>query len=1254
MVQLIKKRIYKPDKSYTYNFYKIVGNKKKKISSKRYHEYMNKINQKRKNNIQLILISGGSSSIQYGGLAETADNAARDFEDLTDRVRKHKNNNDINLSKSYVIKHGISTKDDGSITIDIETENKIKDLLDFADFNFSTKFMYMNGPDGKAKKYMVIIPKDKDAKKIGRYIEDKFDTKDFNKFSLKNNSQVITPQQLEEYFEVVDREARTRINLKKEVDGQINKYRVLTSSLAHYLDFLHDINARLGLKLNKVRDSNKIFFDKNVSALDTQVIFALITNEFAKWGQRGFHRTPNPVKYNVANFKRNLKTYKDVMANHTYKEFARFCRTILDSLMQLNSYHYDPIAMKILEEVNEYNWKDYISKFDVYRDYLRKSFVPGVAKVQCGALKVIDGYFSLVNERVTTINKRFIGKDGDFTLTTSQLCGLVQGGGAPIYTPNTPSPMAAPAVDPQIQQQVDLMMPGSPLIKAAEAEAKEFKEKIKEKVEEKRLLSEKEKKELEQQPNENIYYDIFKGFRPDDSFNPGKFVEFIEQILQYEISKTEILKLIEINTSFKAKIKQLIKLQKSSHSRAEMKIETYLIECEKYSQILFDTDIPILQRLDKLKEYKDYVEETMADNNKYLDALAISYASFNFDITSLMKRNLNAEIDAIDRNDNEMMSVGLINLRKTYKSKVAKKLNDGEKEIKPFRFLEFYAEIFKKLIIKKKEDETCGLVSPFNFEKIAACIENYPKQFYKNHDYAKLILMGQDLKTKQVTITSDLTNSPFEFGYMNMDEMYDTYNELHPFFYDEVAASINEWDEKQSEKSQKVMEKQGTYLAVLEQRRSGFQEQLKQFKLQIVAEQESAKRGAELEKVQIMAMRFSAEQAKQAEEKKMAEEAKEFDVKAYESQTNNRINMQVSKLERQLKDIDEKIIDFKKSQAMGETKQAMDLAVQAGGVPTVSDIGRIPVDLAADDASVAYDSFFNKETNPYKKKSAAFSDAVDYIKDMDGDLRVLKKNSGLDSKKIFLKRNQRVWLEHAKYSDLKHIYLLNAGCRDFNPHSYIWATNGEDVDIKLELHQANESSISKPQKQLLTTSLGKKFESNGDIEKGLESCSEYRLRSIKRKDEEDFEKHEKFKAESRSENYVKDSRLFQDLLRNYDMWTIQKNISRQILDNNTNLEELEWMDLAEIKLKYPKKLSTLDDMLLNNNEFRRKRALEQLIKYVSYPNSPESDSELKESQKSRTDLVNWDAIRSDTKINDTNIRWQEMKPDDTNKPKPDD
>ena len=49
------------------------------------------------------------------------------------------------------------------------------------------------------------------------------------------------------------------------------------------------------------------------------------------------------------------------MANHTYKEFARFCRTTLDSLMQLNSYHYDPIAMKKMFETTTEDFNKFFS-----------------------------------------------------------------------------------------------------------------------------------------------------------------------------------------------------------------------------------------------------------------------------------------------------------------------------------------------------------------------------------------------------------------------------------------------------------------------------------------------------------------------------------------------------------------------------------------------------------------------------------------------------------------------------------------------------------------------------------------------------------------------------------------------------------------------------------------------------------------------------------------------------------------------------
>ena len=48
MVKFIKKRIYNLDKSYKYNYYQVVNNKKKRISSKKYHTYLKKIAKKKR------------------------------------------------------------------------------------------------------------------------------------------------------------------------------------------------------------------------------------------------------------------------------------------------------------------------------------------------------------------------------------------------------------------------------------------------------------------------------------------------------------------------------------------------------------------------------------------------------------------------------------------------------------------------------------------------------------------------------------------------------------------------------------------------------------------------------------------------------------------------------------------------------------------------------------------------------------------------------------------------------------------------------------------------------------------------------------------------------------------------------------------------------------------------------------------------------------------------------------------------------
>ena len=1140
MVQLIKKRIYKSDQSYTYNFYKVVENKKKRISSKKYHEYIKRIKKKRRNNIPLILIKSDNGIIQYGGALE--EDTARDFKDLTAKIRKYKNNPELNLSKVYIIKHGIITKDDGSFNINIETEAKIKSLLELTDFEPSTRFIYMDDPDGTPKKYMVLIPNDKDLNKMGRYIEKEFKKKEFNQFSLSDNKAIITKEQVEEYFEDFSEIDRMRVNLKEKVDGQTNKQRIFTKQMGYYLKFIYKINARFGLKLNTIKPLFSFFTgpNANVDALDTQVIFSLITNGFSKEGQRGFFRTPNPVKYDVGQFKLNYATYKATMADHDYREFARFCRMTLEPMFQLNSYHYNKIVNISIDKSTKFDWENWTNNVNLYREHLRKSFVPGVGKIQCAMVKIVDDYFKIINEKNGQIAKKFMGNNGVFTLNTSSLCQF-QVGGSQFH---------------------------------------------------KGMTDEEEKKQL---PNENIMYDVFQGFRPNDSFNPGKLVEFIEQILQYEISMIQILKLIEINHEFEHNIQKIIKDHTRASSKTEARVETYKIECDKFDKIIKDADIPILMRINKLIEYYEFVEKTYQENNEFQIRLEEAYSAFNFDFDALIKGNISADIEGIDRNDNGRLSRGLIDLRNTYKSKIANTKNEQGVIVQLHTFLEFYATYFKKFIIK--EDETCGLISDFNFEKIASCITKTPKDFYKNHDYAKLLLMGEDIKKKQEEASQNAFQTTF--GYMFMGQMYEKYKELHPFFYDEVFASIKEYDSVTEGKNKKILEKQGNFLNILKERKSDSQNRLKKLKLEIVAEQETTKRDAELRKAQVLTVKVAAQEAKKEQEKKMAEEAKDFDIKVHKSQNNDRRNMEISKLERQLKDFDSRILEFEEASVIGETKLAMDIAKnQIGG---------------------------------------DFGATIDYIDDIDADISISSEDrKELDGKEIAVKRNQRVFLKSSKYGDISYIYLLNNSCRDFNPHSQIWLKTGEDVDIKLNMYQSNKTNIVKPAKNLLTSTFGKKFNSGDQLERGLEECSEYRLRSFRARDRKDYEKKKEY--EENQPYYIKDKwDRFNtpDLFRDYDMWTIQKNITRPIQDDDSEIEDSLWMDLADIRMKHPTKLSSLDGMILSNNEYRRKRALESLINYVSWPDIPdnyEMPKEEKEQPINTTDISFDDMTIDSTKF----------------------
>ena len=1199
MVQLIKKRIYKQDKSYTYNFYKIVGNKKKKISSKRYHEYMNRIKQKKKNSIPLILIKGGNDSIQYGGLKDTALNSARDMDDLKKRLRKYKNNPTLNLSNAYIVKHGITQNpDDNSLKINIEAEKKIKQLLKLTDFEFSTKFIYMDDENGNPKKYMVVIPEKKSVKTIQSYIENSFGHNDYNKFKIADNEGVITPQTIDEYFNDKDENTNRRMNHKEKVDKQIKKFDVFTKALGHYIKFLQSLNNLLGIKLEKIRTANIAFFKKNVDLLDTPVIFALITGAFAEPGKRGFYRTPNPVEYDVGELKTNYNIYKDVMKDHDYKQFARFIRTTLDNVeeFETNSKWYDPINNIDIGTINEYNWEEYVSKFDAYRTYLRKTFVPGVGKIQCGIIKVLDSYFELINERLSTIGRQFksIKSRDIFKLQPSQIClniqqgGKIQRGGeAAISSADANLNLIGVNKDAELKQelnqQLDLLLPGSNVVEKVEEKVDQVVEKAVETQNIKKALSEKEKEKLKALPNENLYYDVFRGFRKDDGFNPAKFVDFIQQILQYEISMTEIQKLKELNDKFEERLDELKGNHDENESKAKIRRDSYIIECKKFTTILNDTDIPIMKRLNKLKEYKEYVKKTATDNIEYQQNLEKSYASYNFDVESMLSNNINLEIEVLkqilntSKNVNEpdykSFSSGLIKLRKKYKSKFAPSQKEGE-TVKTYRFLEFYATIYKKLVIKKTE--TCDLYSAFNFEQIANCIHEDSTTIYKNYSKEKLNDMPTKLAFHQSLASKKLEN--LGFGYPLMEDIYKQHKYIHPFFYDEIEACITELKDKLTNDKERQDIITGAQLSTLKERKRVWKEELDGLKLETLMEEKHKKEQLKQQANEIVAKRAVAAQARQRYKDEIAEESKN-DIEVAPSKNAPKL-FRMNTLERKIKGIDKEIENYEASKAITETGVAMDKAnnIQEGGLFT---------------------------TDP-TLKSVTYTSDLDHVvtidKEQPSDVKKQVQNYML---------NQRVFLNKDKYQNISYIYLLNASCRDFNQTSRIWQSTKNAVDLQIDVGFTNNLHIKAPKKELLTSNFGKKFDSGSQLEQNLEECAEYRLR-YPRGSDDDF--YFDVLAENRKElNDVQriTNAYVSDITKQYDMWTIQKNVSINV-NAEGDIEENQWLDLAEIKIKAPNKLNTLDNMILSNNPIRRKRALKSLIKYVSWPDIPENYDPIKE------------------------------------------
>ena len=122
MVKFIKKRVYNLDKSYKYFYYQVVNNKKKRISSKKYHTYLTKIAKKNVNTLPMTfgksIISSTTKPTSLDELAKPKNPKKKELSKITEQKRK---NTDYKITNKIIGK-GIS----GVVKIAIRKTDKKK------------------------------------------------------------------------------------------------------------------------------------------------------------------------------------------------------------------------------------------------------------------------------------------------------------------------------------------------------------------------------------------------------------------------------------------------------------------------------------------------------------------------------------------------------------------------------------------------------------------------------------------------------------------------------------------------------------------------------------------------------------------------------------------------------------------------------------------------------------------------------------------------------------------------------------------------------------------------------------------------------------------------------------------------------------------------------------------------------------------------------------------------------------------------
>ena len=1099
MVKFIKKRIYNQDQSYKYLYYKIVDNKKKRISSKKYHEYVTKIKNKKRNTLPILIIKN-ATHLQFGGGDDKKYKDAQDFNELRQDLRKYENNENIKFGKAFIVDHGISKSetDKGKVEYNEEQERKLKELLNHTDFKFNTRYMYIKETkNGKKKKMAVLIGKNSD--KLSKYLSSNFKG-EFSAVNFDNEVPDIKDDFIDMYITLQDDKTGKAENLLLQINKAMELNNNLYIEFTEYLSFLKKLSAGLEEKIRVKLHGLNDLKQKKVKFFRNQVIFALIANSMI--GQDFLNR-PNNIDYNVNAFKKNLELF-DTKGEWkiTYDKLGKLVRERLDSDYQFDKNHHIPLSKDDLDTVNKNNWTTYYNKYVIYRDLINKTLEGKDDQVSCNIVKVFDYYFKKIEEM--QLGFKDVGNES-IKLVNSQTCAYQNG-----------------------EEVLEI----------------------------------------------SDYYDIMKGFRKGDLFDISSIIKVIKDVLLFDIGYQELESVIEVNKKFVEQISVRLDILEKQQSTIDQERKS-LNEGEKtHRDFILNKENPILARIEKMKSYRKWLIEF---RDKFLKGE--SNVQGNFD-----KCNLNiSEITKLIGTENtfgniiskiDVKSLSLVKELSNIGGKFKNSMNISE-NIKndKITYFEFFHSNFSKL--EYSSDSTCDNSTDYDLNKKLQCISENEDKFYLQKsikDFTKLELEYKEIKgsVKDVVI-----------GYPGMYDMYLSYKRVHPFFYNEVETAIKNYKDELIKKKQEgeikraelektkqeVDKKKKEQDAKVVEIQKAIKEENAEKREILVAKQEMVKARKEEEQVQEIAnlvkekrdKRKSAEdKIKQLEEEAVIKSDRQKVIQENQAQVQAEAEVAVAEAEVQ---------PVEKIPAEVEVVEKIPAEVEA--------VEKIPTEVATIEQEGGSEPYITFDKNELKD---------DDLKDEGYWLRY--------------EMNSKVFLDREKYGDMKYIYLLNQNCDGFGENSILWSSiKSQPVDVTFT-NEINTSIKSKDIMGKYITSIMDDKMPNLSI---LSACCQYRLRNTHSR--ADAMLLDKIRKDQWSKQTFFGSSTEYDIMDSKDMWTIQKNVNRKISDEKGNTSnDPHWMDLGVAKKKYPESISSLDDMLLDNNSFRRKAAFTSLIKYATYGN----------------------------------------------------